>query len=89
MRHSSSETMYEMFSLETHILTLGAAPLPSVVIPPGDLVVSGVELGIDACTAAAVADSPMLGRVEVTWTSRDRRKNQFTIFLWQLAISIH
>ena len=44
-----------MFSLggsETHILTLGAAPLASVVISPEDLVVSGVELGIDACTAA-------------------------------------
>ena len=76
--------MHEMFSLggsETHILTLGAAPLPSVLISPGDMVVSGVELGIDACTVAAVADSPLLGRVEVTGTSRDGRKSQITILM--------
>lgn len=76
--------MYEMCSLggsETHILTLGVAPLASVLISPGDLVVSGVELGIDGCTVAAVADSPLLGRVEVTGTSRDERKSQITILM--------
>lgn len=82
--------MHETFSLggsESHILTLGAAPLASVVISPGDFVVSGIELGVDACTAAAVADSPLLGAVE---TSRHGRKSQITNFsLWQLAISIH
>lgn len=82
--------MHETFSLggsESHILTLGAAPLASVVISPGDFVVSGIELGFDACTAAAVADSPLLGVVE---TSRHGRKSQITNYsLWQLAISIH
>ena len=82
--------MHETSSLggsESHILTLGAAPLASVVISPGDLVVSGIELGVGACTAAAVADSSLLGAVEM---SRHGRKSQITNFsLWQLAISIH